>query len=55
MLQLLQKAFGEKMQSGEWKEKMVAMIPSYGKKLADDTLLTHKVQAWTDEVLGLQG
>jgi malate dehydrogenase (quinone) len=54
MLQLLEKSHGSSLH-GVRGEKLVEMIPSYGKKLTDDVLLTHKVQAWTDEVLGLRG
>jgi len=52
MLNVLEKCFGEKLH-GEWKDKLVEMIPSYGQKLADNPELTDKVRAYTKEKLEL--
>ena len=39
---------------GEWREKMRAMIPSYGHNLKEDAAMLKKVRAETASVLGLQ-
>ncbi|MDX5483077.1 MAG: malate:quinone oxidoreductase [Hymenobacteraceae bacterium] len=54
MLSLLQRCFGERMQSQEWQEKLKRMIPSYGDSLADNARLLEEVRAWTSDVLGLK-
>jgi malate dehydrogenase (quinone) len=52
-LELLEDCFPERMKSPEWQQKLTRMIPSFGKKLADDTALTARVRAWTAACLGL--
>ena len=52
MLTVLEKCFPEKMQ-GEWHEKILEMIPSYGVKLADNQEMTEKVRNYTKETLHL--
>jgi len=39
---------------GEWKEKMLSMIPSYGHNLKEDAAMLKKVRADTASVLRLQ-
>ncbi|MCP1382330.1 malate dehydrogenase (quinone) [Runella salmonicolor] len=53
MLELLHKCFKDQMASEAWTTKLNEMIPSYGKHLADDPELTHRVRKWTHEVLQL--
>ena len=52
MIEVLEKCFPEKI-AGEWNEKLVEMIPSYGKKLADLPELTEKIRKYTKEKLEL--
>jgi malate dehydrogenase (quinone) len=53
MLSLLDRCFHDRLKSDEWQNKLKAMIPSYGKSLAQDEQLLNEVRAWTTEVLGL--
>ncbi len=53
MLTVLEKCFPEKLH-GEWKEKLLEMVPSYGQKLAGNPELTEKVRAYTKEKLELE-
>ena len=53
MLNVLEKCFPEKL-NGEWKEKLIEMIPSYGQKLADNHELTEKLRAYSKEKLELK-
>lgn len=53
MLQVLEKCFGEKMEN-EWKDKILEMVPSYGKKLADHPELADEVRHFTKEKLELE-
>jgi malate dehydrogenase (quinone) len=52
-LELLEDCFPERMKSAEWQQTLTQMIPSFGKKLADDPALTARVRAWTAARLGL--
>lgn len=54
MLTLLDNCFPEKIVTGEWKEKLQEMIPSYGQSLAEDAELHEKVLSWSHDVLGLK-
>lgn len=53
MLQVLEKCFSDKV-NGEWNEKILEMIPTYGKKLADHPELTEQIRAYTKEKLELE-
>lgn len=53
MLNLMQRCFKQKMQSGEWQDKLKTMIPSYGRSMATDEALCAQVRGWTNDVLGL--
>ncbi len=53
MLNVLEKCFPEKLH-GEWKDKLMEMIPSYGQKLADNPELTEKMRNYTKEKLELE-
>lgn len=50
MLTVLEKCFGEKL-NGEWREKLLEMIPSYGQKLSENKMLTEEVRAYSKEML----
>jgi malate dehydrogenase (quinone) len=53
MLTLLQRCFGDKINSQQWKAKITQMIPSYGLTMADNPELLQETRALTNEVLGL--
>lgn len=53
MLNVLEKCFPEKLH-GEWKEKLMEMIPSYGQKLSENRELTEKVRAYSKQKLELK-
>ena len=53
MLNVLEKCFPEKL-NGEWKDKLLEMVPSYGQKLAENPELTEKVRTYTKEKLELE-
>ena len=53
MTQVLEKCFPEKM-NGEWREKLLEMIPTYGQKLGDNPELTQKTRNYTKEKLELK-
>ena len=52
MLEVLEKCFPEKV-NGEWKEKLLEIIPSYGQKLSENPELLKKTRAYTKEKLEL--
>lgn len=52
MLEVLEKCFGDKLQN-EWKEKLIEMVPSYGKTLANEPELTTNIRAFSKEKLNL--
>ena len=54
MLEVLEKCFGERMQSHIWKDKLSRMIPTYGRSLLDDPHLCRKIRDETSEVLRLE-
>jgi malate dehydrogenase (quinone) len=54
MLNLLSLCFKDQLKSEEWQNKLKAMIPSYGRSLAEDEKLLNDVRSWTSEVLGLK-
>ncbi len=53
MLELIKKCFPEKAESGDWKNKLIQMIPSYGQRLGDDENLLKKTRTETHKQLGL--
>lgn len=54
MITLMERCFGEKMKSAEWKAKLKQMIPSYGKKLNENPQLAQEIRDQTTEVLHLK-
>lgn len=52
MLNVLEKCFPEKI-NGEWREKLLEMVPSYGQKLADNPELAQKLRDYSKEKLEL--
>ena len=53
MLNVLEKCFPEKLQ-GEWKDKLLEMIPSYGQKLSENPELAKNTRAYSKEKLELK-
>lgn len=53
MLELLQRAFPERMKSTQWQRKLLQMIPTYGKKFSLDETLSHQIRKQSHEKLGL--
>ncbi len=53
MFEVLEKCFADEMASGNWKEKLAEMIPSYGKSLIDDAELCRSTRKATAKVLDL--
>ncbi|MFT4175485.1 MAG: malate dehydrogenase (quinone) [Luteolibacter sp.] len=53
MLRLLGRCFPKEMATPEWREKLTALIPSYGQSLEKNPELYAKTRAWTAEKLGL--
>ncbi len=54
MFEVLEKCFADEMASGNWKEKIAEMIPSYGKSLINDAELCRKTRKATAKVLELE-
>lgn len=54
MLDLMNKCFPDKMNSGQWQAKLKEMIPSYGKQLAKDEALCDAMREWTGRVLKIE-
>lgn len=52
MTQVLEKCFPEKM-NGEWREKLLEMIPTYGQKLSENPELVEKIRNYSKEKLEL--
>ena len=53
MLDVLKKCFPDQVASGNWHNKLVKLIPSYGQSLAKDPQLCRLTRKRTAEVLGL--
>ena len=53
MLNVLEKCFPEKLK-GEWRDKLLEMIPSYGQKLSENPELARKTRAYSKEKLELK-
>ncbi len=53
MITVLEKCFPEKMQ-GEWRNKLLEIIPSYGQNLSENPELTEKIRNYTKEKLELE-
>ncbi|HEX8896396.1 MAG TPA: malate dehydrogenase (quinone) [Terriglobales bacterium] len=53
MVNVLERAFGEKLKDGIWLGKLKQMIPSYGQSLIDDAALCQRVRAETAAVLNI--
>lgn len=52
MITVLEKCFPEKVK-GEWREKLVEMIPSYGQELSKNPELTEKIKSYSKQYLDL--
>ena len=53
MLDVLKKCFPKKMASDEWQEKLIEMIPSYGKSLIENGDLCLSIREETSKILKL--
>ncbi len=53
MLELMERCFKDSINSKEWQDKIKQMIPSYGKKLADNSELCKETRQHTSSVLKL--
>jgi malate dehydrogenase (quinone) len=53
MLQVIERAFPERLKAGGWSSKLKQMIPSYGQSLIENTDLCRQVRAETAAVLNL--
>src|SRR5262252_2875592 len=53
MLQVIERAFPEKLKTGGWSSKLKQIIPSYGRSLIENTALSRQVRAETAAVLNL--
>ena len=53
MITILEKCFGDKLQK-EWREKLLEMVPTYGRKIKDSAELCERVRNYTKEKLELE-
>jgi len=53
MLDVLERCFSKRLTSGDWKQKLQEMIPSYGSSLVEDETLLRSVRQRTLATLGL--
>ncbi len=53
MLDVLSKCYPKEMKSAVWQNKLKQMIPSYGKRLSEDKLLTKQIRNWSHQLLSL--
>ncbi len=53
MIMVLEKCFGEKLEN-EWKDKLLEMIPAYGKKLAEYPELIKEIRGYSKDKLKLE-
>jgi malate dehydrogenase (quinone) len=54
MIDLINRCFSEKMKTDAWQTKLIEMIPSYGQKLNENTVLCDQIRTKTNEVLKLK-
>ncbi|ADE55818.1 malate/quinone oxidoreductase [Coraliomargarita akajimensis DSM 45221] len=54
MLEILERCFAKEMERPEWKERLAAMIPSYGTSLIDDAASYRRIRKDVDARLGLR-
>ncbi len=53
MIDVLERCFGDRMQSEPWKSRMKEMIPSYGRSLIEEEALLREIRGYTLDTLGL--
>lgn len=53
MLSVLERCFPKQVKTLDWTNKLQALIPSYGKSLAEDAALALKMRNWSSMVLAL--
>ena len=54
MLELLNRCFADDLVTDEWQAKIKAMIPTYGKSLAQDPELCKETRTRTSKVLKIE-
>ena len=54
MVDLIRQCFPDEMNTEKWQQKLIAMIPSYGKRLGEDEVLLHEIRNYTSRVLELE-
>ena len=54
MVDVIEKCFADRLANDGWKEKLKAMIPSYGESLIDNAELANHIRSQTLETLGLK-
>lgn len=54
MIDIIEVCFKEKMETNDWKEKMLKMVPSYGQSLIEDKALCEKTRELTLNTLKLK-
>ncbi len=54
IINVIERCFGTKLNSGGWKAELKEIIPFYGESLIDNVDLCRRVRADTAAVLGLQ-
>jgi len=53
MLGLIERCFPDQIDSAEWRKRLQALLPSYGRSLAEDTELCQRIRAQSLDMLGL--
>lgn len=51
MLQVLERCFGDKMNSSDWREKLTQMVPSYGRSMEENITRFNECRSKTAETL----
>ena len=54
MLDLLERCFKKELETQEWQQKLIKMIPSYGQKLNDKPEFLEEIRLFTSKVLKLE-
>ncbi|GBG13108.1 malate dehydrogenase (quinone) [Novimethylophilus kurashikiensis] len=54
MIDVLKRCFGKRFDEAAWRDKMQALVPSYGQSLVENADLLHRVRQRTLSILGLQ-
>ncbi|MFD2892878.1 malate:quinone oxidoreductase [Flavobacterium chuncheonense] len=55
MIELIERCFGDQLQTPDWQTKIKEMIPSYGIKLNDNKVVFENIKNTTSTILNLEG